>query len=237
MKKLRCIIIDDEPVAIKIIREFANKVHYLELAAEFLNTSKAGAFLKENHIDLIFLDIAMPKVSGLEWLRNNTIEPVVILTTAFPEHAIESYELNVLDYLLKPISFHRFMKAVEKGKEYLEMKSMTTTPRDIKWIFVRTEKRIEKVDLDDILYIETKGNYVHVITEKRSLLAYLTIKSIEAQLPAPPFIKIHQSFIINSSKIDVIEGNRIKIGNKYLPIGRSYRETVTQFIDTHTLKR
>jgi DNA-binding LytR/AlgR family response regulator len=237
MRKIKCIIVDDEPVARKIIREFTEQVDYLELCGEFENAIKAGAFLSHQKADLVFLDIEMPKLSGLEWLKNITSKPMVILTTAFPEYALEGYELSIIDYLLKPISFSRFLKAVEKAKEYAEMKNAAIVQPSPEWLFVRSEKRIEKIEMIAILYIESVGNYVNIITFEKNILCYLTLKGIESQLPPSLFIKIHQSYLINLSKVEAIDGNQVKINNKLLPISRGYKEMFMKIIEDRMLKR
>jgi DNA-binding LytR/AlgR family response regulator len=237
MKKMRCIIVDDEPVARKILREFTAQVPFLELAGEFENVSKTKAFLHADHADLMFLDIEMPKMSGLDYLKRSTVDPLVILTTAFPEYALEGYELDIIDYLLKPIAFSRFLKAVQKAKEYNDLRHTQPVVANPTYLFVRSEKRIEKIELKDILYIESFGNYVNIHTEQKKILAYLTLKGLESQLPAQEFIKIHQSFLVSFSRISAIEGNQVFINNKPLPISRNYREGVMRVVEQRMLKR
>lgn len=236
-KKMRCIIVDDEPVARKILREFTEQVPFLELAGEFENAIKAKAFLHADHADLMFLDIEMPRLSGLDYLKRSTVDPLVILTTAFPEYALEGYELDIIDYLLKPIAFNRFMKAVQKAKEFNELRHSNTVVANPTYLFVRSEKRIEKVELKDILYIESFGNYVNIHTGQKKIVAYLTLKGLESQLPAQEFIKIHQSFLVAFAHIGAIEGNQVFINNKPLPISRNYRESVMQLVEQRLLKR
>ncbi|MDB5136816.1 MAG: DNA-binding response regulator [Mucilaginibacter sp.] len=237
MKKLSCIIVDDEPVARKILHEFVEQVPFMDLQGKFENAMKAEAFLKNNTVDIIFLDIEMPRVSGLQLLQKMHIESIVILTTAFPQYALEGYELDIIDYLLKPFAFSRFLKAVQKAKDYSGLKHMVTTALQPSYIFIKSDKRIEKIELNDILYAESVGNYVSVYTADKKVLAYLTMKSLESQLPLNEFIKIHQSYLVNASKIDAIEGNEIKIGNRSLPMSRNYRETVMKIIHQRLLKR
>jgi DNA-binding LytR/AlgR family response regulator len=237
MKKMRCIIVDDEPVARKILREFTAQVPFLELAGEFENVAKTKAFLHTDHADLMFLDIEMPRMSGLDYLKRSTVDPLVILTTAFPEYALEGYELDIIDYLLKPIAFSRFLKAVQKAKEYNELRQTQPVVANPTYLFVRSEKRIEKIELKDILYIESFGNYVNIHTEQKKILAYLTLKGLESQLPAQEFIKIHQSFLVSFSRISAIEGNQVFINNKPLPISRNYREGVMRVVEQRMLKR
>jgi len=237
MKKLSCIIVDDEPVARNILHEFIEQVPFLDLEDKFENAMKAEVFLKNNTVDIIFLDIEMPKVSGLQLLQKINIESIVILTTAFPKYALEGYELDIIDYLLKPVAFNRFLKAVQKAKDYYQMKHMATVTSQPSYIFVKSEKRIEKVELNDMLYAESLGNYVSIHTESKRIIAYLTMKSLESQLSTDEFIKIHQSYLVNSSKINAIEGNEIKIGSKSLPISRNYREMVMKIVNLRLLKR
>ncbi len=237
MKKLSCIIVDDEPVARKILHEFVDQVPFIDLQGKFENAMKAEAFLKDNTVDIIFLDIEMPKVSGLQLLQKLNVESMVILTTAFPQYALEGYELDIIDYLLKPFALGRFLKAVQKAKDFHEMKTRTTGGPQASYIFIKSDKRIEKIELSDMLYAESVGNYVSVYTENKKIMAYLTMKSLESQLPSDDFIKIHQSYLVNCSKIEAIEGNEIKIGGKSLPISRNYRDMVMKIVNQRLLKR
>src|SRR5687767_9411839 len=237
MKKLSCIIVDDEPVARKILQEFTEQVPYLDLQGKFESAMKAEEFLKSNQPDLIFLDIEMPKVSGLQMLKRIHIESMVILTTAFPQYALDGYELDIIDYLLKPFAWQRFLKAVQKAKDFDDMKTQSGSALPPSYIFIKSDKRIEKVELNDILYAEVLGNYVTICTEHKRIIAYLTMKSLESQLSPADFIKIHQSFLVNRSKIESVEGNELKVGTKSLPISRNYRDSVTNLINQRLLKR
>jgi DNA-binding LytR/AlgR family response regulator len=233
VKKLTCIIIDDEPIARKVLYEFAGQLSFLTVAAQFENTARAEAWLQEHPVDLIFLDIEMPKVSGLDWLKSLDAKPMVILCTAFPKYALEGYELDIVDYLLKPVAFDRFLKAVQKARDFAELKQL----RHADFLFVRCEKRIEKLELRDIHYIESLGNYVRIHLPGRQLLAYLTLKGIESQLPATDFVKVHQSYLINFSKITAMEGNQVVVKDQYLPVSRSFREPLMRMIEERMLKR
>ncbi len=237
MKKLSCIIVDDEPVARKILHEFVEQVPFMDLQGKFENAMKAEVFLRNNATDIIFLDIEMPKVSGLQFLQKMHIESMVILTTAFPQYALEGYELDIIDYLLKPFALSRFLKAVQKAKDYYQMKNRTTGALLPSYIFIKSEKRIEKIEMNDILYAESIGNYVGIYTENKKIIAYLTMKSLESQLPSDEFIKIHQSYLVNCTKIEAIDGNEIKIANKSLPMSRNYREMVMKMVNQRLLKR
>jgi DNA-binding LytR/AlgR family response regulator len=237
MNKLSCIIVDDEPVARKILQEFTEQVPFLDLLGKFESAMKAEEFLKNNRPALIFLDIEMPKVSGFQMLKRINIESMVILTTAFPQYALDGYEHDIIDYLLKPFAWHRFLKAAQKAKDFNEMKTQSNNTPPPTYIFIKSEKRIEKVELNDILYAEVLGNYVTICTERKKIIAYLTMKSLESQLSPVDFIKIHQSFLVNRSKIESVEGNELKIGTKSLPISRNCRDSVTNLINQRLLKR
>jgi two-component system, LytTR family, response regulator len=237
MKKLSCIIVDDEPMARKILQEFTDQVPFLDLRGKYESAAKAEEFLKSNQPDLIFLDIEMPKVSGLQMLKRINIESMVILTTAFPQYALDGYELDIIDYLLKPFALHRFLKAVQKAKDFYEMRTQSGNTMPPSYIFIKSEKRIEKVELGDILYAEVMGNYMTIYTDRKKIVAYLTMKSLQSQLSPDDFIKIHQSFLVNRSKIESVEGNDLKVGTKSLPISRNYRDSVTNLIKQRLLKR
>jgi DNA-binding LytR/AlgR family response regulator len=237
MKKLSCMIVDDEPVARKILQEFVEQVPFLDLQGKFETAAKAEAFLKQQAVDLIFLDIELPKVSGLQFLQSLQLQSLVILTTAFPQYALEGYELDIIDYLLKPFSLSRFLKAVQKARDYYLMKHVLTAASQPSYIFIKSDKRIEKIELSDILFAESIGNYVCIHTTGKKILAYLTMKSLEAQLPHQEFIKIHQSYLVNSSRIDAIEDNQIRLSSIALPISRHYRETVMKIVQQRLLKR
>jgi Response regulator of the LytR/AlgR family len=234
---MKCIIVDDEPIARKILQEFVEQTPFLELVGQFENAIKAEVFLLHNKVDMMFLDIEMPKRSGLDYLKRWTVKPLVILTTAFPQYAVEGYELDIIDYLLKPVAFTRFLKAVQKAREFAELKQAANAQTARSFLFVRSEKRIEKIELADILYIESLGNYVNIYTDSKKIIAYLTLKGLESQLPANEFIKIHQSYLVSFSKINAIEGNQVILRNKSLPISRNYRDTVMQLVEPRLLKR
>jgi DNA-binding LytR/AlgR family response regulator len=237
MKKLSCIIVDDEPVARKILQEFTEQVPFLDLLEKFESAPRTEEFLKHTQPDIIFLDIEMPKVSGLQMLKRTNIESMVILTTAFPQYALEGYELDIIDYLLKPFAWHRFLKAVTRAKDFYEMKTQPGNALPLSYIFIKSDRRIERVELNDILYAEVLGNYVTIYTDRKKIIAYLTMKSLESQLSNADFIKIHQSFLVNRSKIESVEGNELKVGTRSLPISRNFRDSVTTLINQRLLKR
>lgn len=237
MKKLRCMIVDDEPVARKLLHEFVDQVPFLDWQGNFESAMRAEAFLKHTTTDLIFLDIEMPKVSGLQFLQKLDTDALVILITAFPRYALDGYELDVIDYLLKPVAFSRFLKAVHKARDYYQLKQGAASVEPPAYIFVKSEKRIEKIALAGMLYAESVGNYVRICTEEKTFLAYLTMKSLEAQLPQDSFIKIHQSYLVNYARIDAIDGNEIKVGSKTLPMSRNHRDSLMKLVQQRLLKR
>lgn len=235
MSALKCIIVDDEPVARKVVREYIEEIAFLDLVGEFENAVRTDAWLKRNSADIMFLDIEMPKKNGIDFLKGSQAKPLAILTTAYPEYALEGYELDIIDYLLKPISFKRFLKAAQKAREYIELRNRHSGP-DMPFLFVRSDKKIEKLSFDDILFIESAGNYIVLHTENRKIVAYLTLKGIEGQLPNN-FVKVHQSFLVNFMMIDSVEGNTIKFKNKEVPISRQYKEQLMELIVKNLLKR
>ena len=212
--KMNCIIVDDEPLARKVLSEYIEDVDFLELKGKAENPLKANSLLNSNDIDLLFLDINMPKLSGIEYLRTSASLPTTIITTAYAEYAIDGFELDVLDYLVKPFSFERFLKAANKAKVHFELKSQggLISLSDENYFFVKCDGQIEKIFYDELLFVEAMLNYVVLFTETRKLIVYLTIKGIIDQLPAGKFLKVHKSYVINLSKIKSINGSDIHIG-------------------------
>lgn len=232
--KLSCIIVDDEPVARKVLEEYIEDIDFLQLAAKAENPVKASALLNSHKIDLMFLDINMPRMSGIEFLRTSINLPMTIMTTAYTEYALEGFELDVIDYLVKPFSSDRFLKACTKAKEYYDLKNkpaeiVSSAPAQ-DYFFVKCDGKIEKVLHDELVYVEAMLNYIVLHTENRKMIVYLTIKGIEAQLPANLFLKIHKSTIINISKIKTIEGNAIDIGKAKVLISQNLHDTVMKLI-------
>src|SRR5262245_9067314 len=207
---LNCIIVDDEPVARKVLEEYIEEVDFLTMVGKAENPVKAKSLIEEYKVDLLFLDINMPLMSGIDFLRSSRELPMTVLTTAYPDYALEGFELDVLDYLVKPFSAERFLKACTKAKEYYLIKNkLPGTGAEVKndYFFVKCDGRIEKVFYDELIYIEAMQNYVMLHTENKKMLVYLTIKGVEEQLPPNLFLKIHKSTIINVTKIKSIQGN------------------------------
>lgn len=226
--KLKCIIIDDEPIARKIIEEFVGDIDFLELVGQAENPAKAITLLSNNVVDLIFLDINMPVINGINFLKSSKNTASIIMTTAYAEHAVEAFSLDVLDYLVKPIPFERFLKACNKARDVYETKKQIAQPAQNAddHFFIKCDTQIEKVMYIDLLYAEAMMNYVLLYTTTRKMIVYITLKSLEEQLPANQFIKVHKSFIVNRGKIKSIEGNMINIGTEKITISQNLREKV-----------
>ena len=228
---INCIIIDDEPLARKGLREYISDVDFLRLAGEYDNPLKATEMISKGEVQLLFLDIQMPKITGLDFMKTLQKPIPVIFTTAFPQFALDGFELNALDYLVKPISFDRFLKAALKAKEYYEVRQKNEADRPPvaepgNYFFIKADNRLVKVSFSDILFIEALQNYVVVHTQEKKLITYLTFKSVEEYLPSTQFIKVHKSFIVSASKIHSIEGNDIRIDQHHIPISRNLKEEV-----------
>ncbi len=219
--KINCIAIEDEPLALKKIVDFIHQVDYLNLLQEFDNALNAIGFLKNHSVDLIFLDIRMKKLTGIQFLESLIVKPKIIITSAYDVYALKGYELNVTDYLLKPFSFERFLKSVEKV--YTELASKIVD-HNSDYIFVKTEYRIEKIDLNKILFIQGMKDYLKICTLDKSIMTLQSFKNILQVLPAKEFVRVHNSYIVSVSKIESIERNRIKIGEMRIPISESFRD-------------
>lgn len=228
--KLNCIIIDDEPIARKLLQEYIEETDFLVLAGTAENPVKATTLLNENQIDLIFLDINMPKMNGLQFLRATNTLPMVIMTTAYGQYALDGFELSVVDYLVKPFSLARFLKATQKAFELKTLRNKPASPEKEETaadhFFVKCDGKLERVVYDNLLYVEAMANYVTLYTTNKKLVAYLTMKGIEEQLPAESFMKIHKSYIVNIDKIKSIEGSMLDLGEVKITVGQSFYEAV-----------
>jgi DNA-binding LytR/AlgR family response regulator len=240
--KLNCLIIDDEPVARKVLEEYIEDIDFLELAGKAEDPVKATAILNNKSIDLMFLDINMPRISGIDFLRSSRSLPMTIMTTAYAEYAIEGFELDVLDYLVKPIPFDRFLKACHKAKDYYQLQKNSREDKPAEqqydYFFVKCDGKIEKVLYEELIYIEAMLNYIILHTTTRKMMVYLTIKGIMEKLPVDVFLKIHKSYIINVNKVKSIEGNEIDLGNAKVVISQNlYEETIKRIVKNKMIKR
>jgi len=237
--KLNCLIVDDEPFARQGLEEYVKEVEFLELIAKCESAAKAASFLQEGSVDLIFLDIQMPKLSGIELLKTLSKPPMVIFTTAFSEYAVEGYSLDVIDYLLKPIPFNRFLKAAQKAFDFYKLTNQKEESKHAHdYFFVKCDSKYEKVFYNDILYLEGLQNYTVIHTFEKKLIAYITFGGLIAQLPPEQFLKVHKSYTVAISKINSIDGNELVIGKAKVPISRNLKDEVMEkLLKNNLLKR
>jgi DNA-binding LytR/AlgR family response regulator len=249
MTKLKCIAVDDEPLALDIIEDYVSKVPFLELVKRTENAIEALQLVQAGGIDLVFLDIQMPDLTGIQFLKIANGKANYILTTAYSQYALESYDLNVSDYLLKPIAFDRFYKAVEKVHNQIKTTEPIVPPQPIlssspfssaippvqEFIFVKTEHKIQKIELSDILYIEGLKDYISIYTRTERVITLQNMKKMEETLPARQFVRVHKSYIISIDKIESIERSRIAICDKTIPIGDTYRDEFFKRIDSNNI--
>ena len=232
--KLKALIVDDEPLAHDIILKYIRDVDCIEIVGQCHLATEALTFLQQETVDLIFLDINMPKLKGLDFLRTLNHRPLVIITSAYQEYALESFELDVCDYLLKPFRFQRFLKAVNKAQELFELKnkaSIENSPSQNKQLFIKSDKRYIQVDLDEILYLESYGNYVKFWQSDNYILTPRTLSSFEKELPKSDFYRVHKSFIIHRKHIKYLEGNFVMMKNDTkIPIGKNQKSDFKAFI-------
>ncbi len=235
--EIKALIIDDEPLAQNVIQQYAQKIPGLTIAGTCNDAICAHKFLLENPVDLLFLDINMPKLSGISFLKNLKNPPLVIFTTAYSEYALEGFELNAIDYLKKPFSFERFSKAYFRAEELFILKQNAKAPianeSQNDFLFIKADKKSIKVKFSEIFYIEGLGDYIKLHLQNKKIVANLSMKKIISLLPEKMFYRIHKSFIISLDKIESVEGNMIKINNVKLPIGNSYRQDFMLFVKNY----
>ncbi|UCE20548.1 MAG: response regulator transcription factor [Gemmatimonadota bacterium] len=234
---MKCMIVDDEPLARRVIEKHMAVLPSLKLVKECSNAMAAAAYLHEHPVDVMFLDIKMPELTGLDFLKTLSDPPLVILTTAYSEFALEGYEYSVVDYLLKPISFERFLKAVNKVSERVEQKKDLQEERNSEvhdgFIFLRADKIEHKVMFSEIRYIEGCGNFVKVYTANKMIMVSETMSNIQERLPENLFIRVHKSYVVSITRMDCIESNMIRIGEKVIPIGKTYKREVERAISKY----
>lgn len=229
---MKCIALDDEPLALEIIADFAAKAPFRMELTTFTNASRALGFLQQEQVDLIFLDIKMPDITGIQFIKSLKRPPMVIFTTAYEEYALDGYNLDVVDYLLKPIPFERFIKAVTKAEEYRYISAPRQPETD--YIFVKTEYRIIKINLEDILYIEALKDYIKIYTANQPILTLKSLKSFETRLPKDKFMRVHRSYLVAMNKINSVERNTVMIANQSIPISEGYRDKFYDVITRHS---
>lgn len=231
MVKFKCIIVDDEPIAIRIIKNHLSNFEEFEVIAECANAIEAMKALREEQVDLIFLDIEMPTLTGLELLKTQTNLPEVIFTTAHRNYAVDAFDVNALDYLLKPISFERFTKAINR---FLDIQIKPHKPKNIKdetdWMMLKVDKKSLRINFSDISYIESMADYVIVHSMGKKLVTKERISQLEKKLPSELFLRVHRGFIINTKKIEAVYGSIVELFGVKIPIGRSYKEKVDRIL-------
>lgn len=236
---IRCMIIDDEPIACKGIEEYITEVEFLNLINVCNNAVKAYDFLHSEKVDLIFLDIEMPKLTGIQFLQSLKNAPAVILTTAYPDYALQGYELDVIDYLVKPVPFPRFLKAANKAKDFLTGRNTgreNAIEKD--HFFLKVNSKFEKIFYDEVLYVEALQNYVAIHLPAKKMMSYITMSQVESQLPEHLFMRVHKSYIVSLSKIQSIEGNTLIVGQNQIPVSRNLKEQLkTKVVDKKLFKR
>lgn len=233
---INCLIVDDEPIARKGMLEHVQQVGYLNPVAACKSAVDAMQFLSAGKIDLIFLDIQMPKLTGIELVRALVHPPLIIFTTAYPEYALEGYELDVVDYLLKPVPLPRLLKAADKARRMMQTREElpAATPD---YFFIKCNGRIEKILLPELCYVEAASNYVIIHTKARKYISYLTFGGVAERLPAAQFLRIHKSFLVAFDAIESIEGAQLRIGNDVLPVSKAYRAEVMARVEERMLRR
>lgn len=237
--QVNTIIVDDEPLALDVLETYIEKMPELNLVQRCVNAFEANEILTNEEIDLMFLDIQMPQLTGIEFVKTLTNPPLVIFTTAFPNYAIEGFELDAVDYLLKPISGERFMKAANKAIAQIKMRSGKDTEADADFIFVKADKKFVKIKFEDILYIEGLKDYVIIKTNQGRVITLQTMKSLEEKLPHKLFKRIHRSYIVGLDRIKAVVGNMVEVIEagkpKHLPVGKNYRDDLLEIIQRNKL--
>lgn len=226
MSNIKCIIIEDEPLAVKVLADYIEQVPYLELQGTFKDAILATEYLHDHQVDLIFLDIHLPKLKGMAFLKTLSHPPAVIITTAYHQYAVEGFDLNVTDYLLKPIEFDRFLIAVNKVKTAQKEKQTIESGEIRDYLFLNVQKKKVKILFSDIVYIESQREYIKIVTTKKEYLSKMSTHEIEALLPAHLFKRIHRSFIISINKIESYTAEEVEVNGIAIPIGRGYRDVI-----------
>ncbi len=233
---LNCAIIDDEPLAVDLLSSYVNKTPFLNLTGGYNSAIAAIKDLKANPVDLIFLDIQMPELSGIEFAKILPKNTKIVFTTAFSKYAAEGYDVDALYYLLKPISYEDFLKAANKALKWFEEREQPECGSQDRFVFVKSDYKLQRIAFDDILYIEGVKDYVRItMTNGNKVMSLMNLKKLEDRLPSPEFMRIHRSYIVHMNKIEVVDRLRVVFGTTYIPISDSYKDSVMAYIDRHTL--
>ena len=230
-KRITCIITDDEPMARKGLQGYIEKIEFLELVGVCEDAVQLNSLLKNKTADLLFLDIEMPYLTGIDFLQQASTLPKVIFTTAYEQYAVKGYELDVLDYLLKPISFERFLRAANKAFDYFHAKQNEND----NYFFIKCDNRLEKINFEEILFVEAMENYVAIYTNEKKLITHSTLKLLQEKLPASMFIQPHKSYLVNTAAINSIEGNIIRVNKFQIPISKYLKDEIMEKIVNHKL--
>ena len=235
MKSINCVIVDDEELARALLENYISRLSHLNIVGKCANPLEAFQVLQANHVDIIFLDIQMPEMTGIEFLKTLSQKPLVIFTTAYEQYALEGYDLNVVDYLLKPFNFERFVQAINKATDLLKLKNtgsvaknqlIETASDENHYILAKSEHKVYRIFYKDILYIQGMREYVAYYTSGKRILSLRSLKGLEEELPDSQFIRVHKSYIVSKCKVTTLEGNMVHIGKEKIPIGASYRDKV-----------
>lgn len=237
--KLKAICIDDEPLALRLVSDYISKTPFLELAGSFDNPLDAIEFLSTESVELIFVDIQMPDLNGIEFVRTLENSPKIIFTTAYEKYALQGFKLNAIDYLLKPFSYEEFLKAAQKARKQSELESaaLPSIETNSQFLFLKSEYKIRRINFNDILYIEGLKDYIKVYTsgDEKPVMSLNSMKSLDQKLPEEKFMRVHRSFIVNLDKIDTIERSRIIFGKTYIPVSDQYKEKFQEYLDKNFL--
>ncbi|MCI4669891.1 MAG: response regulator transcription factor [Bacteroidia bacterium] len=238
MRNYSCIIIDDEEIARDLLENFIGRIPHVELLGKYGNPLEAISSIRVETVDLVFLDIQMPSMTGIEFLKTLSRTPAIIFTTAYDQYALEGYQLSVIDYLLKPFSFTRFMQAVNKATELIELKDNakseiiakipSTSQTPLEYLLINADHKLHRIYFKDILYIQSMKEYVSYVTDQGKVMAWGSLKSLEEKLPSADFMRIHKSYIVAKNRVNSLNGNQLELGDIILPIGGSYRDDVLE---------
>lgn len=235
---LNCAIIDDEPLAADLLASYAKKTPELNLIGVYDSAVKAMTVLRNNPVDLLFLDIQMPELSGLEFARLLPPETKIVFTTAFNQYAIDGYKVNAVDYLLKPISFETFVKSVNKVVKLCKEQKRQKSLLNDKFVYIKSEYKLVKIAFEDILYVEGLKDYIKIYLSdgRKPVMSLMNMKTLEDNLPSNVFMRVHRSFIVNIAKVDMIDRGRIVVGDMFIPVSESYKDRFQDYLDDHTLQ-